>query len=248
MEHHAQQHWTDDRALAVYARKEQWAGKIMARLTTMIDRPIERVIEIGSAQGLTLIALNRMGYEAYGVEPWEPAVEQANRLARSMQATIRIERGIAEQILYPDSFADCVIALSVMEHVKDLDGALRECFRVLRPGGVLWFNICSNLSPRQDEISVFPCFGWYPLRLKRRIMWWTLEHRPAWIGHTDTPALQWESPWGARRALRKAGFGEILDRWDFRTELLGRVVASNPLTETLGDVCVTGLSFAAKKP
>jgi hypothetical protein len=79
-------------------------------------------------------------------------------------------------------------------------------------------------------------------------MWWTLEHRPAWIGHTDTPALQWVSPWGARRALRKAGFGEILDRWDFRTELLGRVVASNPLTKTLGDVCVTGLSFAAKKP
>jgi len=122
-EHCAQQHWTDEHAIAKFAGKEQWAGKIMARLTQMIDRPVERVIEIGSAQGLTLIALNRMGYEAYGVEPWEPAVEQAQRLADSMQATIRIERGTAERMRYPDSFADCVIALSVMEHVKDLDGA-----------------------------------------------------------------------------------------------------------------------------
>jgi SAM-dependent methyltransferase len=254
MAHHAQQHWSDEHALEAYAEKEQWTQQIMGRIAPLLasgaKRP--RVVEIGSAQGLMLIGLARMGFEAYGIEPWQPAVDQAKRLAASMNAEIRIERGFAEDLPYPNDFCDCVVAFSVMEHTTDLDKALRECHRVLKPGGVVWFNVSSSVCPTQGEIAWFPCFGWYPLGLKRRIMHWALENKPAWIGNSDTPALQWVSPWSGRRALRAAGFERVWDRWDLRAQdgagLASKLVAINMVTKTIADMCIPTLSFAARKP
>jgi SAM-dependent methyltransferase len=254
MAHHAQQHWSDEHALEAYAAKERWTRQIMGRVAPLIAtgaaRP--RVVEIGSAQGLMLISLARMGFEAYGIEPWEPAVVQARRLAESQNVEVRIERGVAESLPYAADFCDCVLAFSVMEHTTDLDKALRECHRVLKPGGLVWFNISSAVCPAQEEIAWFPCFGWYPLPLKRRIMRWALENKPGWIGNSDTPALQWVSPWSGRRALRAAGFGQVWDRWDLRAQngagFLPKFVASNMVTKTLADVCISTLSFAASKP
>ena len=62
--------------------------------------------------------------------------------------------------------------MSVMEHVEDVDAALSEIHRVTREGGIFWFNSASARSPRQNEISRFPLFGWYPDPVKRRIMLW----------------------------------------------------------------------------
>jgi ubiquinone/menaquinone biosynthesis C-methylase UbiE len=36
----------------------------------------------------------------------------------------------------PDASIDAVVALNVLEHVEDHEGALRQIFRILRPGGV----------------------------------------------------------------------------------------------------------------
>jgi ubiquinone/menaquinone biosynthesis C-methylase UbiE len=253
-QHWAQQHWTDEHAIEAYQQKERWTQQIMQRVSPLLATGAERprVVEIGSAQGLMLVSLARMGFEAYGIEPWQPAVEQARRLAQSMNVEIRIDRGFAESLPYPDNFCDCVLAFSVMEHTKDLGQALRECHRVLKPGGVVWFNISSAVCPTQSEIAWFPCFGWYPLSLKRRIMYWALKNKPAWIGNSDTPALQWVSPWSGRRALRAAGFEQVWDRWDLRAQdgagLAAKLVASNMLTKTLADMCISTLSFAASKP
>ncbi|KAJ3032644.1 hypothetical protein HDV00_007299 [Rhizophlyctis rosea] len=38
-------------------------------------------------------------------------------------------------IRFPDDFFDLVVAVHVMEHVSDMDQALRECMRVLKKGG-----------------------------------------------------------------------------------------------------------------
>lgn len=42
-------------------------------------------------------------------------------------------------LTFQDAQFDVVLSFDVLEHVADLDAALRECYRVLRPGGTLLF-------------------------------------------------------------------------------------------------------------
>jgi hypothetical protein len=110
------------------------------------------------------------------------------------------------------------------------------------------------MCPRQSEIAHVPLFGWYPLPLKRGIMRWAQRHRPAWIGHTDAPAIHWFTPRSAGRRLRAAGFDEVVDRWQLRlpsedtgaARLLVRAARHNIIVRCLGNVAVTGCSYLAR--
>ena len=120
----------------------------------------------------------------------------------------------------------------------------------------MWFCTTNGLCPRQNEIAFFPCFGWYPDSWKRRIMLWTAEHHPAWIGHTDTPAMHWFTPAKTRAVLRDAGFETVFDRWDLRRGDEGGRAAAFALRaihrwrflRRLADMCVPASIYAAIKP
>lgn len=180
--------------------------------------PGARVLDIGAAQGALLAAFNEAGYEAVGVEPWEPAIEASRDLAQQLDVEITIVPGQAEALPFDDESFDFVHAMSVLEHVVDPLVCFREARRVLRPGGAFYFYTTSALCPVQNEIRGFPLFPWYPPPLQRRIMWWAAERRPRLVGYTATPAVHWFTPWRARADLSRAGFTRVLDRWDLRGE------------------------------
>lgn len=236
---------------------QEWVNSILARLQPYLPhaKPLQ-VLDVGAAQGKALIAFQRCGHTAVGVEPWPEAMVVAHELAARHRTPVDIRKGAVEQLPFGDEEFDLVVAMSVMEHVRDLPQGLREVFRVLRPGGIFWFNSASSMSPRQAEIAGFPMFGWYPLPLKRRIMWWALAHKPNLIGYTRMPALNWFTPWSARRKLRRAGFEEIWDRWDLylpdEASGIARVVVKTAKhlrpVRIIGDVLIPGCTFAARKP
>ena len=229
---------------------------VLARVDRVAPLPQRAsILEIGSAQGLFLIACARMGHDAIGVEPWDQAREVAARLAQEEGVSISLRDGVAEQIPAGDEECDVIFANSVLEHADDAQAVFREVYRVLRPGGAFWFSSASSLCPRQREIRGFPLFGWYPNRLKLHIMAWAKDHRPELVGHTEHPAINWFTPWKARRMLREAGFRKIHDRWDLRLPTEGgrlarlalRVGRSCRLTKLAGDIVSQGCSYAAVK-
>jgi SAM-dependent methyltransferase len=229
----------------------------MGRLRSIADIPGGAdLLDVGAAQGEYVAAYLELGYKAVGVEPWDGAREMAAALSGRLQVDLDIRKGTAEKLPFEDGSFDVVISTSVLEHVGDLDAAVSEAYRVLRDGGVFWFNSASSLCPRQGEISGFPLFGWYPDRLKARIMDWAKAERPELVGYTEHPAVHWFTPWKARRLLRKHGFSAVYDRWDVSRAHTGKglrglafriIACGGILTKTAADMIRSGCNYTAVK-
>jgi len=229
----------------------------MNRLRSLVNIPDNAVLlDVGAAQGEYVAAYKKLGYEAVGVEPWDEARSVAARLAGYLSVPLDIRKGRAEELPYEERTFDVVICTAVLEHVEDLEASISEVYRVLRPGGIFWFNAASSICPRTSEISGFPLFGWYPDRLKIRIMNWAKINRPELVGYTENPAIQWFTPWKARRILKKHGFREVYDRWDVsRTysktgarALVFKVIAGGGrMTKFIADVLRRGCNYTAVK-
>lgn len=71
-----------------------------------------------------------------GVEPSAAALARAVR-DRSPSGEAYVE-GVAEALPLPDASADVVLFLNSLHHVTDMEAALAETARVLRPGGILY--------------------------------------------------------------------------------------------------------------
>jgi 2-polyprenyl-3-methyl-5-hydroxy-6-metoxy-1,4-benzoquinol methylase len=235
---------------------ERRLGALLRRLSPHVRlAPGARVLDVGAAQGLTVVAFHRAGFDAAGLEPWAEAVQNSRAVAAETAVEFDMVEGYAESMPFESASFDLVHAQSVMEHVRDPAAVFAESHRVLRPGGALYFHTSNALCPRQPEIRGFPCFSWYPQPLKRRILDWATAKRPALVGHTTMPAYNWYTPWGVRSALARAGFSEVLDRWELRheDELAGwrgsavRAAKRSRAVRVAGDVAIPQSAYLAIK-
>lgn len=94
-----------------------------------------RVVDIGCGEGQISRALAAVGCEVLGVDPTELHLE----VARVRGGGPRYEQGWADSLPVEDGVLDGAVACLVFEHIDDLNGALGEVARVLRPGGRFCF-------------------------------------------------------------------------------------------------------------
>jgi SAM-dependent methyltransferase len=96
-----------------------------------------RFLDLGSNWGRWTIAAAQAGFDAVGVDPSLGAVRAARRVARQLDASIEVAVADARHIPFPDASFDVVFSYSVLQHLApaDVELALAECARVLRPGG-----------------------------------------------------------------------------------------------------------------
>lgn len=108
--------------------------------TALIDlRPGEKVLDLGSGGGIdVLLSARRVGPtgKAYGLD----MTDEMLALARENQkqagvSNVEFLKGEIENIPLPDHAVDVVISNCVINLSADKDRALREAFRVLKPGG-----------------------------------------------------------------------------------------------------------------
>ena len=103
--------------------------------------PYDSALEIGSGTGFFLLNLRQAGVVSGGavtdISPGMVRVAQGN--ARNLGFDIEGRVADAESIPYPDGSFDLVVGHAVLHHLPDVEGALREALRVLKPGGRLVF-------------------------------------------------------------------------------------------------------------
>lgn len=102
-------------------------------------RPGERVLEVGCGSGVVLrdvaATVGRRG-EVVGVDPSRRAIAAARRLCRApghRAIALRVADGM--NLPFREGRFDAAIAVTVVLHVADPAGLVREMTRVVRPGG-----------------------------------------------------------------------------------------------------------------
>ena len=108
--------------------------KEMAELSvrTLDGQRKGKLLDVGCGNGQFLTKMRDLGWEVMGVEPDGQAV----RVARECFG-LSVYQGMIEEAGFPDDTFDAITMNHVIEHVSDPIGILRECHRVLKPGGKL---------------------------------------------------------------------------------------------------------------
>jgi SAM-dependent methyltransferase len=110
----------------------------------------------GAAAGWPLAALARQrpastATEIIGLEPSPKLLEMANKAARKTPIPLRLVEGTAEAIPIEDHDVDAVVTTWTMCSIPEIQTALQEMRRVLRPGGA--FSLSSMGARRSRECA-----------------------------------------------------------------------------------------------
>jgi SAM-dependent methyltransferase len=98
-----------------------------------------RLIEIGAGNGLNFAFYSPTVTEVVALEPEAHLRDRAAAAARNAPVPVRVIDGVAEQIEANAGSFDAGVSSLVLCSIRDPDTALRELFRVIRPGGELRF-------------------------------------------------------------------------------------------------------------
>jgi len=189
------------RFLAEHGAGEIWnwespAGKLRwARRVKMLSKhlaPRMSVLELGCGTGYFTRELARSGAKivALDVSPELLEIARANCSAPNVRYEIQNAYGLS----YPDAVFDSVVGSSVLHHLEIQD-ALREIYRVLKPGGTICFTEPNMLNP---QIAIQKNVPW----VKRKL--------------GDSPDETAFFRWSLRRLLEVTGYREVrIDPFDF---------------------------------
>lgn len=162
------------------------------------------LLEVGCGSGRFLNRMRKAGWAVHGIE-FDPVA------AARVEAKygIPVEVGSLNELRHPENNYDVVAMSQVIEHVPDPVALLRECRRVLRPGGRLVLSTPNALSVAHR------IFG---------------RH---WRGLEPPRHVQIFTPAALEQCARRCGFAD-LSRFTLSAESAGIYRASDLIKDTQG--------------
>jgi 2-polyprenyl-3-methyl-5-hydroxy-6-metoxy-1,4-benzoquinol methylase len=160
-----------------YGRLLRWAG--------VPRRPGLRVLDAGCGAAPALRYLALLGYNVVGSDLMRYPLEQAKTVAPEASTVLN---DLTEGHAFADGAFDVVLAADVIEHLHDGAALLRECWRVLRPGGTVIIS----------TVNAWDLRRWTHPRTGR-----------VWSALTDPTHVQFYTPLELGGALSDAGFGRV---------------------------------------
>jgi len=109
------------------------------------------LLETGTGSGIFLPELARHCEKLYAsdIHPYFDNIE--NLLKQYNVENFKVKSQSIQKTGYPDNFFDAIVAVSVLEFVDDLQAAITEIKRILKPDG-MFFTICTMNSKLLDII------------------------------------------------------------------------------------------------
>lgn len=109
-----------------------------------------RILDAGCGEGRNTVYFVNQGYQIFGIDPNETAVQYCRFQAKSLNPNFDIHRfqvGELQEIPFHTGAFDAVICSAVLHFAPDVDNFLKmisEIHRILKPGGIFWFRMCTG--------------------------------------------------------------------------------------------------------
>ncbi len=101
-------------------------------------KPKTKLLDFGTGPGENALRLSLIGYDIYGFDISDKNIQLANKLFEHHAKPGNFQVAFAEKLPYPSNFFDLIIGIDILHHVE-IEQSLKECYRVLRPGGKAFF-------------------------------------------------------------------------------------------------------------
>ncbi len=117
-----------------------------------------RVLDAACGGGRNLVYLLQSGFEVFGTDGDALAVESVRRLAAQLAPQLPPDNFRAEPVekmTFADASADVVLSSAVLHFARDdaqFDAMVREMWRVLKPGGMLFCRLASSIG-MEDRVT-----------------------------------------------------------------------------------------------
>jgi SAM-dependent methyltransferase len=206
---------------------ESPAGRLrLARRVKMISshlKPGMTVLELGCGAGYFTQELARSGADIVAIDVSPELLEIARTKCSSQNVQYQIQNAYA--LSYSEAVFDSVVGSSVLHHLE-IEEALRDIYRVLKPMGTIYFTEPNMLNPQiaiqknipwikrklGDSPDETAFFRWPLWRLLERIGYRDVRVDPFDFLHPKTPAAL---------INRVKAFGRFLEKVPVISELAG---------------------------
>lgn len=177
-------------------------------------KPGETVLDAGCGEGVLSWYLAERGAVVTAMDISKPNLENAEAFLKKkgVLGRVRLVRGDAENLPFPDASFDWVVSSHVLEHLPDFDRGLSEIRRVTKRRAVVALPTCLNLAAASQlggadfwrlskrAVAALP---WGLLRILINLGREGVQEGYAGVG--ELPHV-WRYPWVMRRRLEKGGF------------------------------------------
>jgi SAM-dependent methyltransferase len=128
-----------------------------------------RMLDLGCFTGGRLVYwCERYGCRGDGIDVDPQFARAGTAFAAERGVDARFTTGFAESLPYPDASFDYIVSYDVIEHVRSVAETLKECSRVLKPGGRLMCVFPTLYQPLEAHLGNVT--GWHGLH-------WLFPHK-----------------------------------------------------------------------
>lgn len=125
-------------------------GRVLDQLAALgIDVTLGTALDFGCGVGRVTQAMSQRFEQTHGVDVAESMIEQANRFNRAPERCTYHHNPRPDLGLFSDSTFDFVYSMIVLQHMAPelAKGYVREFLRVVKPGGVVVFQLPAERAP-----------------------------------------------------------------------------------------------------
>ncbi len=116
--------------------KNPWVEKILT------EKKSSHILDLGCGGGFLSNYLGQKHFNVTGIDISSSSLEIAKKYDTSQKVNYIL--GDIHSLPFEDQSFDAICAMDILEHIEDYPTLLKECSRILRPGGIFLFHTFSK--------------------------------------------------------------------------------------------------------